>query len=156
MHSCYENIWKEMLHTGKSYSCHTFLEHQEISESAIRPKLVPVKSILRLVLKGYFQKGNGQFWPLWFCMEVFATNLSFFEMFSLNTTNLSLEGLEPAAFLCWRPGCYHSTCETHVKDRNFKLTSTHASVIYQIRRIHWISVPFRENSQCSFKIGNNI
>ena len=34
----------------------------------------------------------------------------------------------------------------HVRDRIFKLTPIHASVIYQNRRICWISTPFRENS----------
>ena len=48
-----------------------------------------------------------------------------------------------------RPGCYHSTSKTQVRDRIFKLTLIHASVIYQIPWIHWnhlISDPFRENS----------
>ena len=40
--------------------------------------------------------------------------------------------------LCKRPGCYHSTTKTHVRDRIFKLFQIHASVIYQIRQIHWI------------------
>ena len=51
--------------------------------------------------------------------------------------------------LCKRPGCYHSTSKTHVRDRNFKMSSIHASVIYlipRIRRIHWISILFREKS----------
>ena len=34
--------------------------------------------------------------------------------------------------LCLRPGCYHSTSKTHVRDRIFKSTLIHASVIYQI------------------------
>ena len=46
-------------------------------------------------------------------------------------------------------GCYHSASKTHVRYRIFKLTPIHASVINQIPWIcwiHWISVPFRENS----------
>ena len=46
-----------------------------------------------------------------------------------------------------RPKCYHSTNKTHVRDRIFKLSPIHASVIYQIPWIcwiQWIPVPFRE------------
>ena len=39
--------------------------------------------------------------------------------------------------LCKRPGCYHSTSKTHVRDRIFKLSPIHTSVIYQIRWIQW-------------------
>ena len=39
--------------------------------------------------------------------------------------------------LCKRAGCYHSASKTHVRDRIFKLNPIHASVIYQIHRIHW-------------------
>ena len=35
-------------------------------------------------------------------------------------------------FLCERPGCCHSASETCVRDRIFKLSPIHASVIYQI------------------------
>ena len=58
--------------------------------------------------------------------------------------------------LCKRPGCYHSTSETHVRGRIFKLSPINASVIYQFHRIQWIPVPFRENSNdvCR-KIMNN-
>ena len=34
--------------------------------------------------------------------------------------------------LCKKPACYHNTSKIHVKDRIFKLTPSHASVIYQI------------------------
>ena len=34
--------------------------------------------------------------------------------------------------LCKRPGCYHSANKTHVRDRIFKLSPIHASLIYQI------------------------
>ena len=35
--------------------------------------------------------------------------------------------------LLWkRPGCYHSTSKTHVRDRIFKLSPIHVSVIYEI------------------------
>ena len=55
--------------------------------------------------------------------------------------------------LCKRPGYYHSTSKTHVRDRIFELSPTHASVIYPILWIcwiHWISVQFRENSSVRF------
>ena len=35
-------------------------------------------------------------------------------------------------FLCNRQGCYQSASKTHVRDRMFKLSPTHASVRYQI------------------------
>ena len=47
---------------------------------------------------------------------------------------------------CKRPGCYNSVSKTHVRDRIIKMTPIHASVIYQIPSVHWILVPFRENS----------
>ena len=57
--------------------------------------------------------------------------------------------VQTCRLLCWIPGCYHSACKTHVRDRIFKSTPIHASVIHQITWncwIHWIPVPFRENS----------
>ena len=36
-----------------------------------------------------------------------------------------------------RPGCYYSTSKKHVRDRIFKLSQIHASVIYQIPWIRW-------------------
>ena len=33
--------------------------------------------------------------------------------------------------LCKKPGCYHSTSKTHVRDRIFNMSPIHASVIYQ-------------------------
>ena len=56
--------------------------------------------------------------------------------------------------LCKRSGCCHSGSVTHVTDIIFKKTPILTSVIYQIPRIHWIFVQFRENSNvltwCSF------
>ena len=55
-----------------------------------------------------------------------------------------------------KPACCHSANKTHVKDGIFKLSSIHASVIYQIlliRWIQWIPVPFRKNSIRTFKQG---
>ena len=37
-----------------------------------------------------------------------------------------------------RPICYHSPSKTPVRDRIFKFSPLHASVIYQIPWIHWI------------------
>ena len=57
--------------------------------------------------------------------------------------------MPPSHIVCKRPGCYHSTSKTRVRDRIFKLNPIYASVIYQIpwiRWIQWIPVPFRENS----------
>ena len=44
--------------------------------------------------------------------------------------------------LCKRPWGYHSTSKTHVKDRIFKLSPIHGSVIYQIPWIRWIHWKF--------------
>ena len=41
---------------------------------------------------------------------------------------------------------YISKRKKQCLNRIFKLTQTHASVIYQIPWIHWISVPFKKNS----------
>ena len=60
---------------------------------------------------------------------------------------ITVKGIEPATSK--RPGCYHSASKTQVKDRIFKLTPIHASVIYQIpciRWIHWKFCSFRKNS----------
>ena len=54
--------------------------------------------------------------------------------------------LPPSHLLCKRPTCYHSASKTLVAERIFKLSPIHVSVIYQIPWIHWISDPFRENS----------
>ena len=62
-------------------------------------------------------------------------------MFSLNSVTIVITvkrlKMSPSHLLCKRPGCYHSTSETHVRDRIFKLSPIHASVIYQIPRIHF-------------------
>ena len=61
-------------------------------------------------------------------------------MVSLNSLNsvakifvITVKGFEHATshLLCKRPGCYHSASKTHVRDRIFKLSPIHASVIYQ-------------------------
>ena len=53
--------------------------------------------------------------------------------------------------LCKRPRCYHSTSKTHVRDRIFKLSSIHASVIQWfiavITEFNESSGPFRKNIQ---------
>ena len=46
--------------------------------------------------------------------------------------------------LCERPGCYHSASKTYVRDRFFKLSSIHDSVIYPISWIQWIPLPCRK------------
>ena len=58
----------------------------------------------------------------------------FFLNVSLNSVTkifvITVKGLEPATSK--RPVYYHSASKTHVRDRIFKLTPIHASVIYQI------------------------
>ena len=65
--------------------------------------------------------------------------------FSLNVSKIFVKRVRTCHRLCKRPGSYHSTSETHVRDRIFKLNPIHASVIYQFPRIQWIADPFREN-----------
>ena len=56
-------------------------------------------------------------------------------MFSLNS-EIKIFVIRTCHLLCWRPGCYHGASKTHVRDRSFKLSPIHASVIYQIPWIH--------------------
>ena len=61
---------------------------------------------------------------------------------------ITVKGFEPA-ISCVRDQDAATAPARHVRDRVFKLTLIHASVIYQIPwicRNHWICVPFRENS----------
>ena len=75
-------------------------------------------------------------------------------MFSLNLLNsvtkiYIIKRVRTCGLEWKRPGCYHNASNIHTIDMIFKLTPFHASVIYQIPRIfciHWISVPFKENS----------
>ena len=59
------------------------------------------------------------------------------------------EPLPPSHPLCERPACYHSASLTHVRDRNFKLSSIHAPVIISFPELAEFSesyAPFRKNS----------
>ena len=90
----------------------------------------------------------------------YLTDKKEFIEFSLNVSTefsdkifvITVKGLERnlllSHLLCEKPECYHSTSKTHVRDRIFKLSSIHASVIYQIPWIRWIQwnpVVLREN-----------
>ena len=78
-------------------------------------------------------------------------------MFSLNSPNsvtkiISFQKritvFEPCYILCKKTALYLSNEKTQVREEIFKLTSFHASVIFQVpwnRWIQWISLPFREN-----------
>ena len=51
--------------------------------------------------------------------------------------------------LCKRPGCYHSASKTHVRDRIFKSTPIHASMIIrfpEFAEFSESSAPFKKNS----------
>ena len=58
--------------------------------------------------------------------------------------------------LLWkRPRCYHSARKTQVAKRIFKLSPIHGSGIYQILWmcwIHWICLPFGENSNVRYLV----
>ena len=65
-------------------------------------------------------------------------------MFSLNSVPKSFyhysKRVRTRHLLCERPGSYRSASKTQVRDRIFKLTPIHASVIYQILRVFLNSV----------------
>ena len=73
-------------------------------------------------------------------------------MFSLNSVTKNCHYSKRARtfhLLCKRPGCYHSTSKTHVRERIFKTSPINASVIYQIPEFTEFSessAPFRKNS----------
>ena len=83
-------------------------------------------------------------------------------MFSVNSLNsvtnkLSLQQNDSNSsnLLCERPACYHSASTTHVRDRIFKFSSIHASVIYLIPWIQWKFLSFRKNSNKSVLVSSN-
>ena len=49
--------------------------------------------------------------------------------------------------LCKRPGCCHSPSETHVRDMILKLSTIHASVVYQIPRNSIKSIDYAYRSR---------
>ena len=70
----------------------------------------------------------------------FEFSLNAFTEFSkISDKNICTENIVWTCYLlCKRPRCYHRVSKI------FKLTPIHASVIYQIPWIHWISIPFWE------------
>ena len=82
-------------------------------------------------------------------MKFFLNVFSEFAEFSDKKLSLQQKDSNPSHLLCERPACYHSACTTHVRDRIFKYSSIHASVIYLIPWIHWIQwkcLLYRKNS----------
>ena len=82
----------------------------------------------------------------WISMEFFLNVFTEFSEFRDKNNSHYSKSTRTCHLLCKRPGCYHSTSETHVRDRILKLIQIHASVIYQfpwIRWIHWIQWKFR-------------
>ena len=61
--------------------------------------------------------------PMVYLAMVFEFSLNVFTEFSK---------FNDKKYVVFRPGCFHSASKTQVIDRIFKLTSIHASVIYQI------------------------
>ena len=66
-------------------------------------------------------------------------------MFSLNSVTkiFAIKRVRTCHLFCKSPVCYHSASKTHVRNRFFKLSPIHASVIYQISLnslkvlLHW-------------------
>ena len=72
-------------------------------------------------------------------------------MFSLNLLNsvtkiYVIKRVRTCGLEWKRPGCYHNASNIQIIDMIFKLTPFHASLIYQIPWIQWISVPFSPNN----------
>ena len=96
-----------------------------------------------------WKKSSAQMFWVWVHLEVLEFFLNVFTEFSELRTNIFViksndwhlfifvKRVQTCHILCKRPGCYHSTNETHVKDRIFYLIPIHASVIYQIPWILW-------------------
>ena len=92
----------------------------------------------------------------WNEIKIYITSVAIkfsFLTFSLNSVTKILfvrKIIRTCHLLCKRLRCYHNASKkTQVGERIFKLSPIHASVIYQIpcvHWIHWISDPFRENS----------
>ena len=66
-----------------------------------------------------------------FSLNVFT---EFAEVSDKNICHYS-KGVQTCHHLCKRPAGYQNARKTHVRDRIFKLSPIHASVIYQIPRI---------------------
>ena len=76
----------------------------------------------------------------------------FLNVFSLNSLNsvtkiFVIKRTRTCHLLCKRPGCDHSASKTHVRDRIFKLTLIHASVIIRFPEFNESSAPFRKKSK---------
>ena len=89
-------------------------------------------------------------WEL-YAMEFFLNVFTEFSEFS--NKNLSLHqkdlNLLLSHILCKRPGCYRSVSKTHMRDRIFKSSLIHASVIitfFESAEFSENSAPFRKNS----------
>ena len=84
-------------------------------------------------------------------MQFFLNVFTELAEFSDKRYVITVKGLEPLSardLLCERPACYHSGSTTHVRDRIFKLSPIHASVI--------ISFPeFSEFSESYFSFRKN-
>ena len=75
-------------------------------------------------------------------------------MFSLNSLNFVTIFFVKRSFE--HVTCYHKTNKTQVTNRIFKLKPINVSVIYQIPRIQWISVPFGDKSNTQRITNSNL
>ena len=64
-------------------------------------------------------------------LEFFLNVFTEFAEFSDKNSCHHSKGIQTCHLLCKRLGCYHSTSKTRLRDRIFKLSPIHASVIYQ-------------------------
>ena len=81
--------------------------------------------------------------------NILMLNVVFPECFRWNQWIIFLNYFKKIIQTCQGPRSNHSASKTQVAEMIFKLHPIHPSVIYQIPWMHWISYPFRENSDIS-------
>ena len=106
--------------------------------------LTPLNDVLRVIVDSHrTQLGSGRNWDEWVSIEIYP---KCFHWIQWQKILYCKKIIQTCHLLCKRPRCCHSASKTQVAERIFILNRIHASVIYQILWICWISDPFRENS----------
>ena len=77
------------------------------------------------------QSTSGRYAPYWNAFLLLNIFTELTEFIDKNICHYSKRA-QTCHLLCKRPGRYHSTSKTHVRDRIFTLLPIHALVIYQI------------------------
>ena len=109
-----------------------------------------------IIIRTTFHRGH-TFWYIYVflkpaIMEFFLNVLTEFAQFSDKIFVITVKRFEPLStshLLGWRPACYHSASKTHVRDRIFKLSPIHGSMIISFAEFAEFSKSydqFRKNS----------